>query len=165
MWLQIKHYSGNGVIYNCSRSHPVLATFFSWPGYRIEFPNFSADRAYEASYTLSNVPQVPGFPAAIYLRFRQPNVATARERKGAVTASFRITLSDPSGRILHSAELRCSTSAWTGGRPDFGVADLDKSKLHLKPGMSYLLKVSYDPGEVPLPADTLHFSIEHGCSK
>src|SRR5256885_13286837 len=71
MWLQIKRYSGDGVIYDCSSSPPVLGMLFSWPGYRIEFPKFPSDRPYEASYRISNVPQRGSHPAIIYLRFTQ----------------------------------------------------------------------------------------------
>ncbi len=164
MWLQIMRYSGDGVIHSCSSSHPVIATLVSWPGYQIEFPKFRADGPYEASYRLSNIPQVPGFPAVIYLRFNQPD-GVAEKKKDLVTAVFRITLCDTTGRILHSAELSGSTSIWEGGGPSFGVYDLKESELHFEAGASYILHVSYDPGEVPLPGDNLHFSIEHGCSK
>jgi hypothetical protein len=157
MWLQVMQYSDDGVIHNCS--------VISWPGYWIDFPKFRSDRPYEASYRLSNVPQLPGFPAFIYLRFNQPNRVAAEKKKDLVTAVFRITLSDETGRIVHSAELPCSSSIWTGGGPDFGVADLKKSELHFEAGASYILRVSYDPGSVPLPANDLHFSIEHGGSK
>ena len=49
MWMQVKRYSGDGVIRTCST---VLV-----PGYLIEFPKFDSTRPYEASYRLSHVPQ------------------------------------------------------------------------------------------------------------
>ena len=166
MWIQVRRYSGDGVIYNCSSSIPIVGTLISWPGYRIEFPKFRSDRPYEASYRLSRVPQRGRHPATIYLRFTpQPDWTTALEKQSSVTAVFRIVLEDSQGRILHSAELPVATSGWTSWGGPFGVYELQKSKLAFKANKSYILKVSYLPGGVPPPADELYFSIENQGSK
>jgi hypothetical protein len=165
MSVQIRRYSGDGEIYNSSSELPILGALISWPGYRIEFPRFRSDRPYEASYRLSHVPQRGGRPAIIYLRFNQRDWITAGKKKDSVTAVFRIILEDTKGEILHSAELPVATSRWTGAGGPFGVYELQKSELFLEPNKSYILKVSYTPGQVPPPAEELYFSIENQGSK
>jgi hypothetical protein len=165
MSIQVMLYSGDGVIYNNSSSPPILGTLFSWPGYRIEFPKFRSDRPYKASYRLSHVPQRGSHPALVYLRFDpKPNWITARNKQKSVTAAFSIVLEDAKGRVLHSAELPVATSIWTGTGP-FGVYELQKSELPFAPHKSYILRVTYVPGEVPPPADELYFCVENQGSK
>jgi hypothetical protein len=154
---EVRQYSGDGTIYNCS-------ILFS-PGYRIEFPKFNSARPYEASYRLSHVPPTARWPAVIYLRFFQQDFITAREKKNSVTASFRIALCDTKGHILHSAEFQLSNATWTESQRLFGVYDLGKSYLHFERAASYVLNVSYTPGAVPPPAEQLYFSVENGCTK
>jgi hypothetical protein len=165
MSIQVMRYSGDGVIYNCSSSPPILGPLFSWPGYRIEFPKFPSDRSHEASYRLSNVPQRGSHPAIVYLRFVQPDWAAARTKKKSVTALFRIMLGDTEGHIVNSAELPIGTSVWAGAGGPFGVYEPEKSQLFFAPHKSYILRVSYVPGKVPPPADELYFSIENQGSK
>ena len=170
MWIQVTQYSGDGVIYNCSSSIPIVGALISWPGYRIEFPKFRSDRSYEASYRLSHVPQRGGRPAIVYLCFTPPDWIGAHNRKNSITAVFRIVLQDTNGHILHSAELPVgisgwTTSVWTDSKNGFGVYEPQKSYLYLAPRTSYVLNVSYIPGEVPPPARELYFSIENRGSK
>jgi len=166
MWIQVRQYSGDGIIYNSSSSIPIVGALICWPGYRIEFPRFQSDRPYEASYRLSHVPQRGRNPAIIYLRFTpQPNWVGALKTQNSVTAVFRIILENAEGRILHSAELPIATSGWTSAGGPFGVYELQKSEFFFEPHKSYILRVSYVPGEVPPPADELYFSIENQGSK
>ena len=158
MEAQVLQYSGDGVIHN--------ASIFFWPGYRIEFPKFSSDRSYEASYRLSHVPHTPTHDhAIIYLRFNQPDAAMVQRAKNSVTAAFQLTLYDAKGHIVHSAEVHVSTSYWGGGVGVFGIFDLRKSALRFERNASYVLKVSYVPGDVPPPSEELYFSIEEGGTK
>jgi hypothetical protein len=166
MWIQVKRYSEDGIIYDSASSVPILGAVFSLPGYRIEFPKFLPDRAYGASYRLSNVPQRGGHPATVYLRFGpKPDWIRALYKQKSVTAVFRIILEDNQRRILHSAELPVATSGWTDAGGPFGVYELQKSEFFFEAHKSYILRVSYIPGEVPPPADELHFSIENQGSK
>ena len=158
---QVRRYSGDGTIENCAT--------FSWPGFQIQFPSFDASKAFDASYRLSRVPQLHKFgrttDAYLFLRFRwHEDSENVDELKKHVTAAYRFVLLDSTGRILQSAELPFSSSIW-GGAELYGVYDLDKSKIHFQPDASYTLKVSYDPGTNPPPAQRLYFSIENGCSK
>lgn len=157
MWIQVKQYSGDGVIHNCS--------VIWWPGYRIEFPKFDSARPYQATYKLNRVPQRGGEPAMLYMCFIQPNYGMALQRQNSVTASFRITLSDQNGRILHSADFQLANTFWGAEQDIFHVFDLEKSKLQLERNASYLLNVFYTPGEIPPPAEELFFFIQNGCSK
>jgi hypothetical protein len=154
---QVLLYSGDGVIHN--------ASIIFWPGYRIEFPKFNSAKPYEASYRLSHVPQAGHDHAVIYLRFNQPDLDMADSRKKSVTASFRVTLYDKKGSVLHSAELHMSNSIWSQNQSLFGIYDRKKSYFHFKRYASYVMKVSYLPGDVPAPADELYFSIEEGGTK
>lgn len=167
MWAQVRQYSGDGVIYNCASSPPILGALICWPGYRIDFPSFPSDRPYMVSYRLSNVPQRDRQPAVIYLRFRtESNPIAARSMRNSVTSVFRIVLSEPRGKILHSAELPVASSGWTSDdKNEFGVYELEKSELYFERRHSYVLTVSYVPGEVPPPARELYFSIQNGGSK
>lgn len=158
MWLQVKKYSGDGVIHNCSS---LLS-----PGYSIEFPKFSSASPYQNTYRINRVPQRGGEPAWLYLRFFWQNTGGVDEKKKSVTASFRITLSDTKGRILHSADFHLSNADWMQeqGRR-FWVYDLEKSRLQFERDASYILNVSYTPGSVPPPAEELYFFIQNGCMK
>src|SRR5438445_8465281 len=127
---QIKKYSGDGTIYNCSIPFA--------PGYRIEFPTFDAASPYEDLYRLSGVPSTNSDHAVIYLRFFNADLSRTRKKKKSVTASFRIALCDSTGSILHSAEFQVSESGWMEERGLFGVYDLGKSYLHFKRGASYV---------------------------
>jgi hypothetical protein len=157
METQVLQYSGDGVIHN--------ATMVFSPGYRIEFPKFSSVRPYEASYRLSHVPHAGRDYATIYLRFNQPDFVMARKKKDSVTAAFRLALCDAKGNSVHSAELHLSNSYWSEAQGLFGVFDLKKSDLRFERNASYVLKVSYVPGDVPPPAEELYFSIEEGGTK
>jgi len=158
MEAQVLQYSGDGVIHNSTMA-------FS-PGYRIEFPKFNSARPYEAPYRLSHVPHTPTHDhATIYLRFNQPDFVMARKKKGSVTAAFRLELYDSKGNSVHSAELHLSNSYWSEAQGLFGVFDLKKSDLRFERNTSYVLKVSYVPGDVPPPAEELYFSIEEGGTK
>jgi hypothetical protein len=172
MALQVMLYSGDGVIHNCASSPPILGMLFSGPGYRIDFPKFPSDRAYQASYRMSNVPRGGGHRTIIYLRFMpDPNQGNARKQKESVTAEFRIVLKSAQGSVLHSAEIPVGSSPWTdAGGPDpmgseFGVYQLEKSYLQFQFRTSYVLNVSYVPGDIPPPTHELYFSIESRASK
>jgi hypothetical protein len=166
MSLQVKRYSGDGIIYDCSSSPPIVGMLFSWPGYRIEFPKFRSDSPYEAVYHFSHVPQLTGYRAPIiYLRFKPGNRIAAERNKELVSSVFHFSLLDSTHNMLHSAEIPMATSIWTDWGGAFGVYDLGKSELHFEARKSYVLKVSYTPGPTPPPARELYFSIEYGCSK
>jgi hypothetical protein len=154
---QVWLYLGDGEIHDCS--------FLLAPGYKIEFSKFQSNQNYTASYKVFRVPQVPGYPASIYLRFNQPEWVQAYKMKQSVTAVFQFSLYDTEGHLLHSAELPCSTSVWTDGGGEFGIYDIHASKVYFKPGTRYILNVSYTPGTAPPPAEYLYFSIERGCSR
>jgi len=156
METQVTQYSGDGFLRNCS----LMVS----PGYRIEFPSFSAARPFEASYHLSHLPQLQRDPLLL-LRFYQQDFAAARKKKSSVTASFHVTLSDAQGNIQHSADIALSRAWWGESQRLFGIYDLEKSKLHFDRKASYTLHVSYNPGRVPPPTKQLYFSLENGCSK
>jgi hypothetical protein len=155
MWAETKQYSGDGVIQTCSN---LLAG-----GYKIDFPRFDASLPYAASYHLAHVPPTGREPAVIYLRFDAPDLSYlgAEKKKKSVTATFRFTLYDAKGKILHSAEFLVSDSTWTSNRSMFGVYELEKSFLHFERNASYALNVSYTPGSVPPPAKQLYFAIDN----
>jgi hypothetical protein len=92
MWLQIKRYSGDGVIHACSN---LLAA-----GYRIDFPKFDASQPYSASYRLSRVPRVHarGREPIIYLRFDGDR---SFPRNG-LSDSFRMTLANSKGEVIQA---------------------------------------------------------------
>jgi hypothetical protein len=159
MGLQIKQYSGDGVIYACSN---LLAA-----GYGIDFPKFDASRYYSASYKLSHVPHVfridgRGDPL-IFLSFYQRGFTALHEKK-SVTAKFQITLSDSEGHIRHSAEIPLSTSTWGESQALFSVFDSEKSKLHFDRDSRYVLHVEYVPGDTPPPVKELYFTIANCAS-
>lgn len=156
MKTQVAEYSGDGLIQDCS----LIVS----PGYRIEFPRFSAESPFDASYRLSHVPQLHHDPLLL-LRFYQPDFVAARKKKSAVTASFHVTLSDAFGRVQHSADIPLSRAWWGESQRLFGIYDLEKSRLHFDREASYTLHVSYEPGRVPPPTKQLYFSLENGCSK
>jgi hypothetical protein len=156
METQVRQYSGDGLIRNCS----LLVS----PGYRIEFPSFSAAKPFEASYRLSQVPQLQRDPFLL-LRFYQRDFVAARKKKSSVTPSFHVTLSDALGHTQHSADIALSRASWGESQGLFGIYDLEKSKLHFDRKAIYTLHVSYKPGRVPPPTKQLYFSLENGCSK
>jgi hypothetical protein len=152
MWAQTKRYSGDGIINNCSS--------LIGAGYRIDFPEFDASRPFNASYQMAHVPKVFGRDPVMYLKFRCEG-GGSDEVKTRVTASFRVTLFDSAGRILHSIELPMSASRWAESQHLCGAYDVDKSPLRLQFGTSYVLKVSYDPGPIPPPTKLLYFSVDN----
>jgi hypothetical protein len=152
----VMQYSGDGVIHSCST---ILM-----PGYAIEFPKFNSTRSYQASYRLSNMPPAGRERALILLRFNQPGLlfSTAQRKQKSVTATFRFSLLDAKGDLLHSAELQLCSAIWTGNqRVPYGIYELGKSHFHFERNASYILHVSYTPGAVPPPAKELYFAIDN----
>ena len=153
MSAQATQYSGDGTIHTCSNLFEG--------GYGIDFASFDSSRPYSASYRLSHVPQTRRGHAVILLHFFQSDYRLAQKKKSSVTASFRFTLRDARGNIVHSAELRASGAVWSESQRLFGIYELDRSYLHFEGNANYILDVSYTPGAVPLPAKQLYFAIDN----
>ena len=155
MGMQAKQYSGDGTLRTCSK--------LIGQGYAIEFAPFDATKPYLASYRLSHVPQVRRDPV-VYLRFHSgPSVSFPEDLRKRGTAAIWATLADTHGRERHSLDLPLSSGVWMESQGLFSAYAPDQSQFHFEPQESYVLTVSYKPGEVPPPAANLYFEID-GCA-
>jgi hypothetical protein len=151
---QIQQYSGDGVIH--SRSTLLMA------GYIIEFPKFEASRPYAASYRLSHVPQLQRVDGrsnpGIYLRFKSNlGFAATRELKKKSGAVLRLTIVDSHGEVVRSMKSAVSVAGWTQRQ---NVYSISGGEFRFDAGASYVLKIHYIPGPVPLPAKELYVVID-----
>jgi hypothetical protein len=156
----LQSYSGDGIITDTSIASPL----FRSPGFRIEFPEFSALSNYEASYRLTGIPATKDKTSTILLRFESPD-CQAYEQKARVTASFRFKISNESGVILYVEDLPIGNAIWASSGSWFGIYDSAKSEFRFDSRTSYTLHVVYIAGDVPPPAESLFVTIENGGIK
>jgi hypothetical protein len=158
MWWQATHYSGEGKIQTCSQ--------WFGAGYRVDFAAFDASRPFAASYRVSALPHVSGRDPMIYLKFNVDEFLTNSDAiKSETTASFGIDLLGSDGRLIQMADLQAATTIWWGGGKEWGMYDLYKSKFHFDRRKTYIVRVWYEPGRVPPPANQLYFSIDNCAYK
>jgi hypothetical protein len=157
LW-QVKRYSGDGKIQTCSQ--------WFGAGYQIEFAAFDASRPFTASYQVSALPQVSGRDPMIYLKFDLDRFLENPDAiKSATTGSFGIDLLDSRGGVVQTADLQTATAIWWGGGKSWGMYDLQKSRFHFSRNENYILRVWYEPGRVPPPANQLYFDIDNCAYK
>jgi hypothetical protein len=160
MWIQTKRYSGDGTIRTCS-------SFLSG-GYAIKFAEFDSAHPYSTSYRLSHVPQISssgrGRDPLLYLRFQwYGRFSDWAEIQRGVTGKIRLILQDSEGRTVKSNELSLAEMTYTESQDVYGGYDLARTRLHFEPSRNYVLRVTYTPGAIPLPANRLYFEI-HDCA-
>jgi hypothetical protein len=148
---QVLHYVGDGVIHNQS--------IVFWPGYRIEFPKFSSAQPFQASYRLSHVPQVSGKSPAICLRFQQVDLVMARKLELS-TSEISATLCDATGKIVYSYKVHIADAPYSETQGQFAIYVSGNDAVLFKRDASYVLKISYVPGDVPPPTDKLYVCVE-----
>ena len=132
-------------------------------GYAIEFPKFDSAKSYKASYKLANLPYARREHALVLLRYNESGLlfSAAQRMNHDSTATFRFTIGDQKGRILHSATIKASDAILTQTQSIFGVYKLGDSYFRFQRDASYVLNVSYTPGTVPPPAKELYFAIDN----
>jgi hypothetical protein len=150
---EVKWYGGDGSIETCSQWFAA--------GWQINFSPFDASKPFAASYRISKLPHILGRDPMIYLKFDVDNfLHDVDSAKSKTTARFDVELLDPQGRVIQTLDLQTRTAIWWGGGKSWGLYDLDRSAFHFEPHKSYTLRVRYEPGDIPPPAEKLYFSID-----
>lgn len=144
----IQSHVGDGQFTNHSWRFPWGSVGIPITGYTIEFAHFDLSNAYDAAYTMAQLPEI-GTKAGVYLCIHDPSHKWRTDKSRAqLNAAVKIDVIDEKGQSVCHIKQPLAKMIWAepeGGQDTYGLYLLDDSFFVPQPKEKYRIKASYSP--------------------